>query len=65
MAPVIRAAIPKSGIVLLLENTTRDGPINSLGCEVLSLYYFTAISRTAYLVEQLANIPLGKNLDIR
>ena len=53
MFPAIRAALPRAGIASCMSTKFRDGPIDSLGAGVLSLFNYTGSSRTACLVDQL------------
>ena len=53
MFPEIRAALPRAHITANLNTAFRDGPVDSLGGGVLSLYHFTCTSRTTRILEQL------------
>ena len=53
MFPAIRAALPRAGIASSLSVEFRDGPVDSLGVGILSLYHFSGTSRCAILMDQL------------
>ena len=53
MYPAIKAALPKAGIASNLAGPIRDGPLDSGGAGVLSLYHYQGSARTAMLVEQV------------
>ena len=60
MYPTINVALPKSEIAENITTYMKDGPVESLGCGVLSLYHFTGTTRTVGVVDQLAcKTPLG------
>jgi len=52
MAPAIRAALPKSGILHTMTKSVRDTPITSEGLGVPNLYKLIGTLQTALLVNQ-------------
>ena len=53
MFPAIRAALPRAGIASSISVEFRDGPVDSLGVGILSLYHFSGTSRCSILMDQL------------
>ena len=53
MYPAIRAALPRAGMSSSLSVEFRDGPVDSLGVGILSLYHYSGTSRCAILMDQL------------
>lgn len=65
MFHAIKAALPKTGVSSTIDSSIRDGPINSFGCGVWSLYHFMSTARTTCMIEQLMhNTPLGQIIRI-
>ena len=53
MFPTIRAALPRAGIASSISVEFRNGPVDSLGVGILSLYHFSGTSRSTILMDQL------------
>lgn len=51
MHPTIRAVLPKSGVAASMVTEVRDGPSQSGGASVISLYHYMGTSRIVLLVE--------------
>ena len=70
MSPAIRTALPRVGISSYISSEFRDGPIDSLGAGVLSLFHYIGTSCTSVLIDQLSkktqlgDIMIYKNTDI-
>ena len=65
MYPAIKAALPKSGMTSTICTEVRDGPSQSGGGGVLSLFHFMGTSRTSFLVEHsFRNTPLGNSIRV-
>ena len=60
MYPVLRAALPRTGISSKIVADCRDGPISTLGVGCISLFHFMGTSRTTKLIDQVGGkSPLG------
>ena len=70
MSPAIRAALPRAGISSCIKTEFRDGPIESMGAGVLSLFNYNGTSRTPMVIDQcnkqtqLGDIMMANNEDI-
>ena len=63
MWPVIKAALPKSGISSVIAGKIRDGPGGSGGAGALALFHYMGTSRTSLLFEKLfRGTPLGLSM---
>ena len=61
MFHAIKVVLPKSGVSSTIDSSIRDGPINSFGCGVWSLYHFMSTARATCMIKQLMhNTPLGQ-----
>ena len=54
MSPAIRAALPRAGTSSCIKSEFRDGPSESLGADILSLFHYSGTSRTAMVINQLS-----------
>jgi len=65
MYPAIKAALPKSGITSTICTEIRDGPSQSGGGGVISLFHYMGTARTSVLVEHVfRNTPLGNGIRV-
>ena len=50
MSPAIRAVLPRADISSCIKSEFRDGPIESMGSGVLSLFNYSGTPRTAMYI---------------
>jgi hypothetical protein len=63
MHPALKAALGKSGLASNISTKVRDGPIESGGAGILSLFHFQGTARIAALTEHvLRRTPTGKQI---